>query len=328
LDAAALPVDPAPAGKRRTRRAPAHPPDSSVEVVILCKNEGAALRECLEGIVAQQIDARFSITVVDSGTTDGGLDLVRSMPVRLIEIAPEDFHHARTRNFAAEQTQAPILVFTNGHTVPVDSAWLARLTATLREDQHGEIAGSYGGQVPRRDAYPMERFMLSELYGPARRVQRAVAGRPVALRETMFSTVNCAIRRDLWQRRPFSDRVATSEDQEWTRHWLERGYAITYEPAAAVIHSHNQRLPGLFRRYYGFGVSSELSYLPREGSAPARFALSSLGYLGREAIFLARNGYAGWLPYAAVFECVKVVAWLLGRYHALLPVAVRRRIAG
>jgi rhamnosyltransferase len=297
-----------------------------IEVIVLCKNEGESLGPCLETVLGQEDAGSFSVSVIDSGSTDGSVELIRSLPVRLIEIAPSEFHHARTRNLGAERTLAPIIVYTNGHVLPARKRWLARLTAPLREDPRGKLAGVYGRQIARADAYPMERFMLDHLYGHAPRVQRVVPGQPVTLAQTMFSTANCALRRDLWLERPFSDQVQMSEDQEWSRYWIERGYAIVYEPEAAVIHSHNNSLSGAFRRYYGLGASSEYSYVPREGRTSVEFMLSSLRYQANEVAYLVREGHSRWLPHAAMYESVKIAGWVLGRQRAWVPRALRQRL--
>lgn len=299
---------------------------ADVEVIIPCKNEAGHLRECLEAVLAQNFAGSFSVMVIDSGSIDGSVEIARSLPVRLIEIAPSEFHHARTRNLGAERAQAPVLVYLNGDAVPVGNDWLTKLTAPLRGEGRKDVAGVYGRQLPRDDAYPMERFMLSRLYGKVPRLQRVERGQPMALDRTLFSTVNCALRRDLWRERPFSDEVTMSEDQEWSRYWLGRGYAIAYEPEAAVVHSHNNSLSRVFRRYYDSGVSSEASYLPRGGRASSLFALSGVRYLAEEALFVARAGYARWLPFAAAYESLKVAGLVLGRHHRWLPAHLKQRM--
>ena len=118
-----------------------------------------------------------------------------------------------------------------------------------------------------------------------------------------------------------------SEDQEWSRHWVERGHAIVYDPEAAVYHSHTYTLGGLFRRFYNSGATSAASYLPASAGANLRFALNGLSFLGREVGFLVRKGHDRWLPYAAIYEAFRVAGLVTGRLHRLLPAAVHRRLS-
>jgi rhamnosyltransferase len=288
-------------------------PAPDVEVIVLCQNEAGTLCATLDAILAQKLTASFSITVIDCESSDGSIEIARSLPVRLIEIRKQSFHHARTRNLGAAETDASVLVYTNGHAMPVNQLWLDRLTQPLLRVPPFDLAGVYGRQLPCVDANPMEQFMVGWFFGPAPRLQRAVPGEPLWREQTLFSTVNCAVRRDLWLQHPFSDAVMVSEDQEWSRYWLERGYAIAYEPAAAIIHSHNESMQQAFRRAYNAGRASEQTYLPRERQAVARFTQSNLRRLWQEAAFLSHSGYASWLPYATVYECIRIAGWGLGR---------------
>jgi galactitol-specific phosphotransferase system IIC component len=66
-----------------------------------------------------------------------------------------------------------------------------------------------------------------------------------------FETGSCAIRRELLLRCPFAD-LRFGEDLEWSRRMLEQGYAIVFEPASSVEHSHAMyaSVPATFDRYF------------------------------------------------------------------------------
>ncbi|MCX6024105.1 MAG: glycosyltransferase family A protein, partial [Chloroflexi bacterium] len=136
------------------------------------------------------------VVAVDSGSTDRTLEIVSRYPVRLLQIPPAEFHHGRTRNLGAQLAQGRFLVYLGGDATPVDERWLRVL---LQELEAPDVAGSYGRQLPREWAWPMEQFFLSFLYGPERRVQRA-DGSVVDVDATLFSNVTSAIKREFWQR--------------------------------------------------------------------------------------------------------------------------------
>jgi hypothetical protein len=63
--------------------------------IVLCKNEADSQGPCLEAVLGQEGAGASSVTVIDSGSTDGSVELARSLPVLLTRIAPNEFHHAR-----------------------------------------------------------------------------------------------------------------------------------------------------------------------------------------------------------------------------------------
>ena len=75
----------------------------AISVIIPVKDGAATLGETLAAVAAQVVEARFETLVVDSGSRDGSVDVARRANARILEIAPEEFGHGRTRNFAAER---------------------------------------------------------------------------------------------------------------------------------------------------------------------------------------------------------------------------------
>ncbi|HEY8491476.1 MAG TPA: hypothetical protein VIO14_10845, partial [Dehalococcoidia bacterium] len=215
------------------------------------------------------------------------------------------------------------LVFLTDHAIPVREDWLATLLAPLADPM---VAGSYGGQLPWPDAAPMERYFLSYMYGSEPRVQERGA-RPINIDVTWFSNVNGAVRRDVWQRFPFSETVVMSEDQVWTKEVLAAGFRVVYVPDAAVFHSHNYSLVSAFRRFFDSGMSSHDSFLPEGGGGLAYLFRYGLRYLRGEVRFLVRHGYARWLPYAMVYEATKFLGLAAGRLHRFFPLRLKARLS-
>lgn len=293
--------------------------------MIPVRDGGVALRRCLDGIRAQRVGEEVEVVVVDSESSDGSAELARAFGARVHEIPVSTFNHGGTRNLAAEIAQGDVLVFTTQDAYAEGEDWLERLVRPLREEP--EVAGVYGRQLPHDGAAPPERFFLDFLYGPEARTQRADDRGELTMETTLFSNVNAAIRRDVWERFPFADDIVMSEDQEWAGRVLLAGYALRYEPEAAVRHSHRYTIRSAFRRFFDSGASAERAYLP--GSAAARKALRRRArrYAREEATWLVREGHARWLPYAAIYELAKYAGLWLGAHHRLIPLPLKRRLS-
>jgi rhamnosyltransferase len=279
-----------------------------ISVLIPVKNGGADLVRCLEAISAQKVDDEVEIVVVDSGSGDGSADRARELGAEVHEIPASEFVHGATRNLAARLSHGDVLVFTTQDAVPADDQWLARLVRALNGD---DIAGAYGRQLPHEDATPPEQFFLDFMYGDTPRVQRLGGIAELSFEQTLFSNVNSAIPRKVWEANPFRDDVTMSEDQEWSRRMLLAGHTIVYEPEAAVRHSHAYTLRGAFRRFYDSGASAGRSYVAGEESRAAlRRAFKR--YAAGELSWLWHTGRRRWIPYAVVYELAKLTGLQLG----------------
>jgi len=296
-----------------------------ISVIIPVRNGGEDLRRCLEAIRNQKVgDGEVEIVVIDSSSTDGSAQLARTLGARVEVIPVEHFNHGATRNLGADLAQGDVLIFTSQDAVAVDSDWLAGLTAPLEDPR---VAGVYGRQLAYPGAVPPERYFLDFLYGPAPRVQEVGSSGELSMEATMFSNVNAAIPRRIFDRFRFVDDIIMSEDQEWARRVLIAGHRLVYEPRAAVRHSHDYGLRSAFKRFFDSGASAERAYLA--GGRPARGVLRSAAwrYARGEFAWLWSTGQRRWIPYTVVYELFKFIGLQLGARHMLLPLALKRRLS-
>jgi glycosyltransferase involved in cell wall biosynthesis len=178
------------------------------------------------------------------------------------------------------------------------------------------------------DAIPSERYFLDFLYGPEPRTQRLDDPGGLNFEVTLYSNVNAAVPRAVWEEFRFADDLIMSEDQEWSRRVLLAGLSIVYEPRAAVRHSHAYTVSAAFRRFFDSGASAGRTYV--SGARGSRVALRRAGarYALGEVAWLWRTGQGRWLPFAAVYESAKFAGLQLGLRHERLPSSVKRRLSG
>jgi rhamnosyltransferase len=297
--------------------------DPVVSVIIPAKNEATKILPCLEAIFSQDFSQPFEVIVIDSGSTDGTVDIVRRFDTVLHEIRPEEFGHGRTRNLGARLARGKDLIFLNADATPCGKDWLRR---TVEELAPPEVAGVYGRQIARPDAYPMEHFFLDYWYGPKRRVQKMEGGR-ADLDTVFYSTVNGGMKRSAWEQFPFDETIVMTEDQYWSRAVIEAGQTIIYAPDIAVVHSHNYTLKKAFKRFFDSGWSSEASYLTQGSGSTWGLVRRTIDYPIREAAYLVRRRHFKWLPYAVVYEGAKMAGVIAGRFHRFLPMRLKSKFS-
>ena len=220
-----------------------------VSVVIPTRNGGEILDRCLAAVRAQRTAQRIEIVCVDSGSSAGDLATMERRSARIVPVEPAEFNHGLTRDVGAANSRGRILVFLNQDAVPADELWLDRITAPFFDGTDSAAVQGAIAEVP--DATQRfywdscgERFYFTS---ESRRWIERYFG-------LGFSTVNAAIRRDVWERHPFG-YAQFMEDKKWQRAIVEAGYGIAVAPLAVVHHTHNYDLRGLLSRCQneGFG---------------------------------------------------------------------------
>jgi rhamnosyltransferase len=210
----------------------------SVSVVIRAKNEARFIGETLDGIFHAAALQPRQVIVVDSGSTDGTVDIVRQSAATLIEIRADQFTYGYALNLGVAHVDAEIVATLSAHSLPANPDWLRQLVQPFAQPN---VAGVYGRQLPRSNATVLELLGM--------RLTGVLGDKPKLLdRRPLFSNANGAFRRSLWLEHPFDEDVGGAEDIAWVRTMQERGFAIAYEPTAAVYHSHGEPLSKHLKR--------------------------------------------------------------------------------
>lgn len=296
---------------------------TKTSIIVLMKNGARYLDELIARVADQVYHHEVELVVIDSGSTDGGVELL----VRLCErygvelslsvIRPDEFGHGKTRNLAVRKAKGEIIAILSQDALPVSETWLTDITRPL---ENPEVAGVFGRQIPRPGTKFCEAFFYEITYptNPRRMGEDSMAS--FSNQSLFFSNVNSAIRRSLALENQFREDLVMSEDQFWGRAVLEQGYTIVYEPDAAVLHSHNYSLRELFKRYFHSGYS--MRQMDLHGDVLRGGARTAVALL--QKVLTERPWY---LPYALVDQATQGTGFLCGK-HDLLPRRLRDSLLG
>jgi rhamnosyltransferase len=296
-----------------------------ISILIPAKDEALNIRTCLDAVFGQVSNAEFEVVLVDSGSTDGTPDIVRDYPVRLYQIPPEEFHHARTRNYLARLSRGKYLVYLNADAFPASSNWLNSLLSNFSDSSVGAV---YGRHLPKKDCNLERQAVLSTMYGEHRIVKEKSRKDELGYRYYHLSTVNAAFRRDVWEATRFPEELKIFEDVGIAKRILDVGWKIVYEPSATVFHSDNHTLMNLFKRYFDLGVIWKKLGIWDDTTKTSLFR-DGWRLLHRKLI-LKDNKKA---PSSARFSTVaqvtaKYAGLMLGKNEHLLPLNLKRRMSG
>jgi rhamnosyltransferase len=224
------------------------PDRPSISIIIKTKNQRPFIERSLASIFSQTLHD-FETIVVDSGSTDGALDVVRryqsqygASRLRLLQIPPAEFHHVKTLNFAVERARGQYIVSLSGDAVPATDTWLESL---VRHFDDPLVAGVYGRQLSDSEAHLLERLRVVQRYGDECIIKTKG-------QDHIFSNANSMFRKSLAEAYRPDESLPACEDYDWAREMHERGYKIVYEPGAAVHHAHRVSPPAYLWRVLWF----------------------------------------------------------------------------
>jgi O-antigen biosynthesis protein len=289
--------------------------------VVPVKDGARYLAEVLAALAREAVD---EVLVIDSGSRDGSVEIARGAGVEVLEIAPADFGHGRTRNLGAERTSAEIVAFLTQDATPVPG-WRAALDEAFAADPR--IGAAFGPHLPRPDTSPMIARELTEFFatfagdGDAPRV--FAADDP-----TFLSNVDAAYRRVCWDEIRFDD-VPYSEDQAFGRALAAHpAWRKAYVPRAGVLHAHDYPPVEFMRRYFDEyrGLRETIGHVEQIG---ARSTVRDVrGLVASDRRWMREQGMpaatvARWTGRSVVHHTGRKVFSALGSRSSRLPTPVQ-----
>jgi rhamnosyltransferase len=293
-------------------------------ISILTKNEALNIGDCLEGVFSQKFEGKFDVLMVDSGSTDATVEIAKRFPIRIEQIRPEEFHHARTRNFAAALTSGTIIVNLSGDAIPASDTWLQELLANFNDASVGAV---YGRQFPRPASTEERQDTFDAIYGAERIVKDPAHRNGIGFRFYHFSDVNSALRRNMWESIPYPEDFKTFEDLAIAKRILDAGWKIVYEPKAPVFHSHYYTPKQLLKRYFDIGYTlRQLGIWEESGTRSS--LLRGLGQLLSKQIDRRKgSGVGPGLTTASSQNLAKSVGLAIGLNERFIPLSLKRNLS-
>ena len=204
-----------------------------VSVIIVAYNQKSFLEKSLPVIYRQNYED-FEVIVVDSGSSDGSIELYKEYPVKVVKyVGPtgKRFNYATAFNLAVEKSVGDIYVRLSGDVIPVSEDWLIEL---IKPFENKEVAGVYSHQLHGKDSDLHHKFLSFFMFSPYRDYFEKLAP------GFMFWGASAGIRRSCFEEVPFSEKQRRGEDVLWGAEMARRGYKILYSPNSKVIHNHHK----------------------------------------------------------------------------------------
>lgn len=214
-------------------------------IVYLTKNGGHLLRESLEAVFSQKVDFKFEVIAVDSGSTDGTLELLEQFPVKVYRIAANEFNFGITRDYGFNLAQGDVVVAISQDAVPVGKEWLQDMVSPFEDES---IAAVQGCDIlpEEKDLFYWDKIRFFYYTLECKRWLEAH-------NNIGMSFTCCAIRKTVWEENQLG-WVEMSEDKVFQRGIMAKGLKIYGQANAKIYHSHRYSVSSLAKRCENEGL--------------------------------------------------------------------------
>lgn len=215
-----------------------------VSVVIPTLNAGPEFVGLLRKLKGQQAVADVEIVIVDSGSTDGSVEVARQWGCTVVQILHEDFSHSGARNLGAIHATGDYLLFMVQDAYPIGEYWVYGMLRYLLDHADKGLVAVSCSETPRSDSDMMYDSMIDTHYRflgchDQDRLGRLLGTDHMALRaQGQLSDVACLIRRDVFSQ--YRYRGDYAEDLDLGMRIIRDGKAVAMLASVKVIHSHNR----------------------------------------------------------------------------------------
>ena len=295
--------------------------DAKVSVIIPTLNAGNYLKPLFASLRRQSVQTN-QILVVDSCSKDDTINICKAFGVDCIQIEAKRFDHGGTRNLAASRATGDILVFMTQDALFVDGDCLKNLIKPLDDPS---IAASYGRQVPKEEANPIERFLRFFNYPSMGRTKGIEDLPELGIKTFFFSDVCSAIKKSVFEEMGgFPDRTIVNEDMFLAAKLIMKGYRIAYQANAVVFHSHHYPLKRQFQRYFDIGVFFRRNKWIRDLADSEK---EGMKYFKEILRFLVDKRQLNWIPYVLIDTVTRFLGYRLGLLEHKLPFFIKRCVS-
>ncbi len=176
-----------------------------ISVIIRAKNQAEALAFSLRNLTERYSDDVDEIIVIDNLSSDNSEVVTKQYGAQFVTI--ENFSYGGSANFAAQQTKCPIVVMFSAHSYPVSHDFFKLIKEKFQNNSN--LAGLRCLHNPNDYKNFINKVSTKEDPNKS---------------GLIFS--GSAFSRNVWEKHPFREDVATFEDKEWTTRVLKAGYDI------------------------------------------------------------------------------------------------------
>lgn len=199
----------------------------------------------------KQKNVNLEIIVVDSGSTDGTIEYLKTKNVKLIKISNDKFSHSGARNLGASKASGKYLLFMTQDANPLNEEFVCEFIQPILKK---EAVACICRQTPRKDADLYAKFCVYQfnkfigLYKDLITEYSSKYDKDTERQMAQLDDVCCIIDKGVFDKYKYKGEFA--EDLELGTHLIKDGYNLYHMSNLEIIHSHTRNSFYFFCRSY------------------------------------------------------------------------------
>lgn len=197
-----------------------------ISIILRTKNEELYLEKCLIALKRQNF-IKSEIILVDNGSIDNTLKIAKKYKCKIITYPNSiKFNYSRAINLGIRKSNSEIVSILSAHCIPFDNYWIYN---AFKHFQDPEIGAVYSRQLPTDSSSDKDLRDLFQVFRGETVYQQ---------KDFYFNNASSFIRKKLWNRFKFNEKINGLEDLDWARKIQGIGNKIVYESSSKVFHFH------------------------------------------------------------------------------------------
>ena len=295
-----------------------------VSIVVPVLNGEKHVNQCINSLI--NIDYpknKFEIIVIDNGSVDTTIKLLKDYPIILLSETKKSSYAARNKGI--RHAKGDIIAFTDIDCI-VDKNWLFKLVNGFAED---ELIGCIGGGIiANKGSTLVEKY--SAMVG--------MLAQEGTLNHEFLpypQTANAAYKKNVFNKIGyFDDELISGGDADFAwRMQIETNFKLVYIAEAEVRHNHRTTFNGLFKQHFKYAYGSVLLYKKYRKSMRRRKLKSVLRsyirlvllltiFIRRRTIQLLLRRGDNLTSFVPLLSFISSAGFLLGRLYASIKLKV------
>lgn len=294
----------------------------NISIIIPTKNAEKYMENLISRLENQTVKPK-EIIVIDTASKDKTKEISSKFDsVKFIQINDGEFDHGGTRNRAAREATGDILVFMTQDAMPENKYFLEELVKPLGKN---DICATYGRQVARKEAGPLEVFARKFNYPDEDIIKSSADIDRLGVKAFFLSNVCSAfLAEEFWGVNAFPEHTIMNEDMIIASKLLFNNKKVCYASKARVIHSHSYTYMQQFKRNFDVGVVFVDSSHYFNG---VKSESEGIKYVKQSAKYLISNGKWYLIPHLIIDTGFRFLGYKSGKSYKKIPMKYVKKMS-